>query len=400
MKINPYREFNASLQLYISTDYQIVPELTYQNIDLSNRILQSYLTYMMNGDMYQYILDHLSQPVELRYLKEVLIITPDYDNRMVMLSVQNVDAQSCEEILTYALEGIVAKQPEIVKAIGEHELNPVNQAVYESVNLELDEWQKANIQYVSDLSIKLQEKAEEYAKWERSEEPQKEYTVSRILKDSIKKFILGFLIGAVLMAVFCAFQYIMSEKLQDAKDLKNRFGLRVIAQIPKVHGRRIWVGIDRMFARMGGLVLYERDAAALAKVAAQSMVAELMALETSVFGTGDDMTEDGKQTVHGMKKAGDAGEKKIIAFTGNISAQGMEKLLSDMDWEEQYQAKAVPNILGEASAVSAVMEADYVVLVEEQEKTTYPQIGQELEQLDAWKKKVLGIIVVGVDAVP
>ncbi|MDE7326639.1 MAG: hypothetical protein K2N63_10230, partial [Lachnospiraceae bacterium] len=66
MKINPYREFNASLQLYVATDYQIVPELTYQNIDLSNRILRSYLTYMSNGDMYQYILEHLSQPMELR----------------------------------------------------------------------------------------------------------------------------------------------------------------------------------------------------------------------------------------------------------------------------------------------------------------------------------------------
>ena len=157
MKINPYREFNASLQLYIATDYQIVPELTYQNIDLSNRILQSYLTYMVNGDMYQYILDHLSQPVELRYLKEILSMNPDYDNRMISLNVQNVDEEGCEEILTLAQEGILAKQPGIVNAIGEHELNTVNQSVYEAVNLELDEWQKANIQYVSELSIRLQE---------------------------------------------------------------------------------------------------------------------------------------------------------------------------------------------------------------------------------------------------
>ena len=184
MKINPFREFNASLQLYIATDYQIVPELTYQNIDLSNRILRSYVTYMLNGGMYQYIMDHLSQPVELRYLKEVLSISPDYDNRMVTLSVRHVDVRECEEILNYALEAITAKQSEIVEAIGEHELNSVNQAVYEAVNLELDEWQKANIQYVSDLSIILQEKAEEYAKWEASPRPQKEYTVSGIIKRS------------------------------------------------------------------------------------------------------------------------------------------------------------------------------------------------------------------------
>lgn len=266
MKINPFREFNASLQLYIATDYQIMPELIYQNPDLSNRILRSYITYMVNGDMYQYIMNHMAQPVELRYLKEVLSISADYDNRMVTLSVQNVDAESCEEILNYALEGILKKQPEIVEAIGEHELNSVNQAVYEAVNLELDEWQKGNIQYVSELSILLQQKAEALAAWEQSPQPQKDFTAPRILKNSIKMMILGFIIGAVLAAVYIAFRYIMSDKLQDAKDLKSRFGLRVIAQLPNVHKKRVWVGFDRLFANMGGLALKESDAGALAEV--------------------------------------------------------------------------------------------------------------------------------------
>ena len=154
MNINPFREFNASLQLYVSTDYKIIPELTYQDIDLSNRILRSYITYMVNGDMYQYILEHLSQPMELRYLKEILTVSADYDNRMVNLSVRHVDANACEEILQYALLGVEEKKEGLVAAIGEHELNAINQSVYETVNLELDEWQKANRQYMLDLSIK------------------------------------------------------------------------------------------------------------------------------------------------------------------------------------------------------------------------------------------------------
>ena len=71
-----------------------------------------------------------------------------------------------------------------------------------------------------------------------------------------------------------------------------------------------------------------------------------------------------------------------------------------MDLGEGYQAEEVKSILADASAVSRVLAADYVVLVEEQEKSSYSQIEQELEQLGAWKKKVLGIVVVGVDAVP
>ena len=109
------------------------------------------------------------------------------------------------------------KQPEIIAAVGEHELNTVNQSVYEAVNLDLDEWQKQNIQYVSELSIKLQEKSEEFAKWELSPEPKKEFSVSWIVKDSIKKMIISFIIGGILATIFIAFAYIMSDKLQDAR---------------------------------------------------------------------------------------------------------------------------------------------------------------------------------------
>ena len=399
MKINPYREYNASLQLYVATDYQIMPELTYQDIDLSNRILRSYITYMVNGDMYQYILEHLSEPVELRYLKEVLTIAPDYDNRMVTLNVREVDAQGCEEILALALEGILAKRPGIVAAIGEHELNTVNQAVYEAVNLELDEWQKANIQYVSELSIKLQEKGEEYVRWERSVEPQKEYTSVRIIKDSIKKFILAFLAGAVLAAAFIAFRYIMSDKLEDAGELKNRFGIRVIAQIPKVHKKRVWVGFDRLFARMGGLTLYERDALTLKRVAAQSVKAELKALAISSGMAGKITKEESVINGEGDVDMGQRVKEKVIAFTGNVAEREMKELLAEMKWENSYTIKCLPNILGNPSAVSEVMSADYVVLVEKQEESCYTQITRELEALFAWNKKVLGFIVIGVDAV-
>ena len=99
--------------------------------------------------------------------------------------------------------------------------------------------------------------------WEASPEPGREFTDRAVVRDSVKKMILGFLAGAVFAAVFIAFRYIMSDKLQDAGELKNRFGLRVVAQVPGLHKKRIWVGFDRLFARMGGLVLCERDAATL-----------------------------------------------------------------------------------------------------------------------------------------
>ncbi len=375
MKINPLREFNASLQLYVSTDYQIVPELTYQNIDLSNRILRSYVTYMANGDMYQHILKNLSTPVELRYLQEVFSVLSDYDNRMVTLNVRGVDAAFCEEVLSLALEGIQAKQQELIASIGTHDLNAINQSAYEAVNLDLDTFQKNNLQMISALSIQMQEKAEELTDWELTPEPEQEYTIVEIIKSSIKMMIIGFIVGAVVIAVYIAFRYIATDKLQDSKELKDRFGLRVIAQLPKTPKKRLWVGIDRMFAKMAGLLVKESEVKQLAQVAAMSMSAELA---------------DEKANKNSVN----------LVFTGNVVKEEIEKILEMMKWESGYSVKSAASILNDSAAVTEVNAADYVVLVEKQEESSCTQIESELEQLKAWKKKVLGVIVLGVDAIP
>ncbi len=401
MQINPFREFNASLQLYVATDYKIVPELTFQDIDLSSRILRSYITYMVNGDMYQFILEHLSQPMELRYLKEILTVWADYDNRMVNLAVRHVDAEACEEILQYALLGVEEKKKGIVDAIGEHELNAVNQSVYETVNLELDEWQKANRQYMLNLSIELQEKSEALAEWQVSPKPQREYTDGRILRVSIKGMVLGFMVGVVLAAIFIAFHYVLSDKVQEARELGKRFGLRVIAQIPKVQKKRIWVVFDRLFANMGGLTQKERDEGQLILLAGKSVCAEVEALRAATLKEAG-MAEKtaGMDTVIGSGFLEDNKSKSHIIFTGNVKMEELENLLSGMCWNEGYQVSCAPCILCDPSAVFAVTKADYVVLVEKQETGTYAQIEQELSEFAAWGKKVLGVIVLGVDAIP
>ncbi len=382
MQINPFREFNASVQLYVATDYQIVPELTYQNIDLSGRILQSYRTYMDNGEMYQYILDHLSEDIELRYLQEIISVSADYDSNMITLRIRGIDEQFCREILGYALEGIYSKREEFLTAIGEHELNSLNQSIYETVNLDLDAWQKNNRQYVLDLNINTKEKLDELTEWKLSPKPKKEYEKSAIAKDSLKKMILGFIIVGVLVAGFIAFRSILSDKVQSAQDLKGRFRLRLIAQIPLVRKKRILACFDRIFAKMGGLTISEKDAAQLTALAAQSIKAELAA-----------HADENKDTET-------ANRKVKLAFTGNVNEDEIKNLLSGMEWENPFSADSVPNILQNPASVSAVMDADYVVLVEKQEDSSYSQIERELEELKAWKKEVLGVIVLGVDSIP
>ena len=71
--------------------------------------------------------------------------------------------------------------------------------------------------------------------------------------------------------------------MQEARELGKRFGLRVIAQIPKVQKKRIWVVFDRLFANMGGLTQKERDEGQLILLAGKSVCAEVEALRAATL---------------------------------------------------------------------------------------------------------------------
>ena len=66
-----YRNFyEAKLTLYISTDYQILPEMTYQNPDSSNLILASYAAALDNDQILMEVAEAMG--LELKYMKELV----------------------------------------------------------------------------------------------------------------------------------------------------------------------------------------------------------------------------------------------------------------------------------------------------------------------------------------
>lgn len=52
MNINPYDEYAASASFYVSTDYQIMPGMVYQNPDTAASIMAAYMSMIQDGEMY------------------------------------------------------------------------------------------------------------------------------------------------------------------------------------------------------------------------------------------------------------------------------------------------------------------------------------------------------------
>ena len=377
MKIDPLRDFHASFEMYVYYDYQIMPDMAYQNVDLSDRILKAYATYMSNGELYQRIIDNVSYEIERRYLGEILGASVDYGSNMISVSVRHENAEKCQEILAIVEAALKEKYTDIAATIAEHTLTTTNSAAYEAVNLSLQETQKANRQAVTNLDISMQDTARAYEEWlldKEGAEPTPEYTLFEQIKNAIKMFIIGGVVGAVVVAVVIAFMALMSGKLLNPEDLKSRFGLRVIGQLPTKRVKKPFAFVSQWFAKFGGVTVTPEDYNRLAKMVGTSIKSDLTSRE-------------------------EAAAWKKIAFTGMLSAGELQSAVDAMNIGKGLSVICAADILTSSESIEKVTSADCVVLVEKQEQSVLGDITKELEALKAWNKPVLGAVVVNVDAV-
>ena len=373
MQIDPLRDFHASFEMYVYYDYQIMPDMAYQNIDLSDRILKAYATYMTNGELQQYVIDNLSYEIERRFLNEILSVAVDYGNNMIAVSVQQQSAERCQEILNLVQTALITKYEDIRSMIAEHTLTTTNSAVYETVNLALQETQKDNRKTITDLDIAMQETNESYIEWQEDElEPEPKYTLVGKIKSAIGLFIIGSIVGVIVVAVIIAFGALLSAKLLNPEDLKSRFGLRVVGQLPAARVKKPFAFVSRWFSKFGGITATPEDYDRLAKMVGTSIKSDLESREE---------------------------EYKKIAFTGMVGAEELKAAVDAMGLGKEYSVVCAPDVLTNAESIEKVTAADCVVLVEKQEESVLADITKELEALRAWNKTVLGAVVVNADAV-
>ncbi len=385
MEINPMQKNVASFELYVKYDYQIDPNLTVQNPDLSSRILRSYATYMTNGEMYHYIMENVSYDIEMQYLTEILDISVDYNNNFITISVVHKDADSCQEILTLARTGIESRTQYITELIAEHTISLSNQVAYEVIDGSLQSTQEANRQAITNMDTTIQEVNAERLKWLKGytdddgnkvggAEPVFEYTLDNTVKGAIKAMITGGVVGFLLLSVVVAVAAAMSGKLQNPEELKSQFGLCVIGALPRGRKNQSFAGICRAIARFGNITAKPEDYVPLAQTIGTSIRKLITARE-------------------------DSGNWKKIAITGTAEEAKIKRVAELMAIGGGYTVVCASDVLTNADSIEKVSDADCVVLVEVQEKTVMANVEKELEALKGWKKPVLGAVVLNADAV-
>lgn len=226
MKINPYDKKCVSGQYYIDSNYQIMPELSYQNTDITSSVARAYQSLATTGEVAKYINERLENPIKERYLNELISVSYSGDS-VLDVKVVHTDIDSAREIYNLIIEYMNRKQGEFQKNIGAYTITLLNESESASVDLVLKESQVANIDTINTLKETLIEKQESF-----------EGLVMPTQGRSLKLPVIGAFLGAFGVAAVLVVLFLIDSTLKTEQDIALVLELPVLGTIPAMESKK------------------------------------------------------------------------------------------------------------------------------------------------------------------
>lgn len=226
MKVNPYDKKSVTGQFYINSNYQIMPEFTYQNADITNSVVKAYQALATTGELAKYINDHIETPIKERYLNE--LITMSYTGDAVLeVTVVHTDIASAREIYELIVECMEKNKSDFEKKIGEYTITLLNESESASVDLELKEAQTANLDTINTLKETLVEKQKSF-----------DELVMPTQGMSLKMPVIGAFLGGFCALAVLVVLFLIDTTIKTEQDIALLLDIPVMGTIPVIEGEK------------------------------------------------------------------------------------------------------------------------------------------------------------------
>lgn len=121
LNMNPNDYYSGSSTYYISTDYKIMPDKTYQDVDYSEDIAQAYLSYLTSSECLGFVQSKLTGKIPVKYLSELIRV--NLTGRVLTIKVVGDTSERTTEILNALSDAVNAYKQEVDTKIHEHRLD-------------------------------------------------------------------------------------------------------------------------------------------------------------------------------------------------------------------------------------------------------------------------------------
>lgn len=351
MQLDPYCHYEATLNLHVETDYQILPGMVYQNPNRTADILSAYET-VARGEA---AMDAMAQALETetRYVSELLKAVKTDTAGTLSLSVKLPSQETAEKLLTVLEAQITGAYEMVNNTIAAHKIHVVEQSVVTKVDIDVADQQQKRQDRLSQLETALTTAQTGLA----GVVPPSVQTgsVKSVVKKAVIFAVLGAIVGAFLTVCVLWVVHITSDKVYAAKNLYNRTGIKVIGTL----GNEKKNPVDRFVYRLEGR--------------------NQETLQTSPVAV--DIRCRAKAVKH-------------LLITGSGAIADREALV-------KHLAQTMPgitvedkgSILREAQALEALAACDAVVLVEAVGVSGYGDIEKQATMIEDYGTELLGCVL-------
>lgn len=363
MKIDPMNKWVGNFQIYVDSKYQIDPSLSYQNTDLTNRLLSAYSNYLRSGGFYNEILNEIDTVDEIRFLTEIYSVTADPGSATITVNVLGKTEADIQRLIGFVKLKIAERYDTIREAIGDHDYDFMTESVYSTIDLDLDARQKENLLAIMEYSNEIGETTQELTAWEKEAPPKMDFGAWYTVKEAIKSLIIGGVIGLIIAICWFAVRYAASGAIKTEGDWKA-FGVPVLGTLEIESDKRRFRSVDRLIDRIFG----RRNSVTLDQscaITAQNLGAMLQQYEL----------QEG-------------------VFAGQVDFAQATDIVQKMDAAAQnIKFSYAGDILTDPGAAKKLDQSGKIILLAKNQTTSLKDINQMLTLLKAWGKTVLGVVV-------
>lgn len=366
--LDPYNVWNAKTDLYISTGYQIMPGMSYQNPDRTGAVLAAYSSALNDGA----ILNEIAAQVgtEANYLRELVSVDYSTYSQILTITVMGEDPEFVDGVMEALLGQMEAVKGNITDIISSHTVTTIARSSYNSVSTSLMDRQKANTDQLTELENRIEALQLDRQKldnafqtdtdaWNNVEEP----VIGGAASSLAKYLLIGFLLGGVLACGVVVVRFLLDGMVYSASELNRSTGLPVLGALASDRTKKAGK-LDAKLYQMEGRPDGSADAEMLCLMA---------------------------QTIRSR-----APEAKNILVTGDLPADQLEALAAALQATEPLRGQSVTaaeSILKAAATVPHVVAADAIVLAADCTVTRTDAVREQNEKIVRLGKQILGCIV-------
>lgn len=366
--IDPYNVPVAQADLYVSTDYKIMPGMDYQNVDYTDAVLKAYSSLITNSET----MDKIAKTVgmEERYLRELVSVSGDSSTRLLTIRAYGADEATANKILDAFLVRMEDVRPTIQGTVGSHSIAQLTRTSTVSVMTWLRDSQQQNRDDLTNLQNQvttleaadrvleqsIEDEQQALEAMELPEKPKEESSMAKMV-------ILGALLGGILACGVVVVKFLLDGMVYSASELNRSTGLPVLGALASDRTKKAGK-LDAKLYQMEGRPDGSADAEMLCLMA---------------------------QTIRSR-----APEAKNILVTGDLPADQLEALAAALQATEPLRGQSVTaaeSILKAAATVPHVVAADAIVLAADCTVTRTDAVREQNEKIVRLGKQILGCIV-------